>query len=316
MALTLGDHAFQGTDLFEQGVVKRFQQTSALMKVLPFRKINGDTYKYRVEEVSPGVSWRSVNEAYPESTGVIAPRIEELKLVGGDVFIDNFIKRTQNTGGDAIDHRATQYDMKARALAREFERAFFEGDPLIDPDEMMGLRARLTGGQVISAGTNGAALTLAMLDSLIDAVSMDVGSLHLFMNKTVRRKITNLVNAIGGSVVINYGTIDGAAGKVATQYNGIPINVVEDQWDFSTILGYDEQTGSSAVTASIFAVAFGEEMGVHGIYNGNGPTVDVYDVGETLLATAPGQVGRIEFYPGMCIKHPKAAARLRGITNA
>lgn len=315
MALTLQDHALQSSDLFEQGVVKRFVETSDLMKVIPFKKIRGDTYKYRVEEVAPGVSWRRVNEAYPESTGVIAPRVEELKLLGGDVFIDNFIRRTQATGGDAIDHRAVQYDMKARALAREFERSFFEGDPLVDPDEMMGMRARLTGSQVITAGTNGATLTLAMVDQLIDAVSANLGQVHLFMNKTLRRKMTNLANAIGGSVVINYEDIS-KVGRQITMYNGIPIHIVEDMWDFSTILDFDETCGSSAVTASIYAVVFGEEMGVHGIYNGDGPTVDVYDVGETLLASAPGQVGRIEFYPGLCVKHPKAAARLRGITNS
>jgi hypothetical protein len=315
MALTLADHALQGTDLMEQGVVKRFETTSPLMKYLPFKKIRGDTYKYRQEEVMPGVSWRRVNEAYPESTGVIAPRIESLSLLGGDIFIDNFIRRTEMTGGDSISHKAIQYDMKARSLAREFERAFFEGDPLVDPDEMMGLRARLTGSQVISAGTNGATLTLAMLDSLVDAVSMDLGQVHIFTNKTLKRKITNLVNAVSGAQHINY-TSQNDFGKMITSYNGIPIHAVEDMWDFSTIRDFDETTGSSAVTASIYAVVFGEEMGVTGLYNGDGPTVDVYDVGETLLASAPGHVGRIEFFPGMAIKHPKAAGRLRGLTNS
>lgn len=316
MALTLADHALQGTDLFEQGVVKRFTETSDLMKVLPFRKISGDTYKYRVEEVAPGVSWRRVNEAYPESTGVVAPRVEELKLIGGDVFIDNFILRTQRRGGDAFDEQQHQYDMKSRSLAREFERAFFEGDDLVDPDEMVGLRRRLVGNQVILAGAGGATLTLAMIDSLIDAVAADVGEIHLWMNKALRRKMTNLVNAIGGSVVVNYSSISDT-GRQIQRYNGIPIHVVEDSWDVSTILGFDEDPGDGTQdTSSIYATAFSEDMGVHAIYNGDGPTVDVQVVGETLLSAAPGQVGRIEFYPGMAIKHPRAAARLRGVTNS
>ncbi len=314
MAVTMGDYAMSSSDPYEKAVVKRFIQTSDWLEVVPFKKISGSTLTYRVEEVAPGVSWRDVNEPYPESTGVIAPRTEQLMIVGGDVFIDAFIKRTQRTGGDAFDIEGQQYDMKARALAREVERAALEGDPLVDPSEMMGLRARLTGGQVISAGTNGATLTLAMLDSLIDAVSGDLGPIHLWMNKTNRRKVTNLVNAIGGSVNVTYtGGGRGDINKMVASYQGIPIHVVEDSYDFSTILGFDETTGSSSITSSIYATALSEDMGVHMIYNGDGPMVDVRRVGETLLSAAPGQVGRIEFYPGMVIKHPKAAGRLRGV---
>src|SRR5689334_17989926 len=232
MALTLGDAAMQSSDPYVKGVVKRFMQTSDWLKLVPFPKISGATYTYRIEEVAPGVSWRDVNEPYPESTGVIAPRTETLMIVGGDVFVDNFIQRTQRQGGDGIDIVAHQYDMKSRSLAREVERAAFEGDPLVDPSEMMGLRARLTGGQVISAGTNGATLTLAMLDSLIDSVSGDLGPIHLWMSKANRRKITNLVNAIGGSVNVTYSDSGRAnINKMVESYQGIPIHVVEDSFD-------------------------------------------------------------------------------------
>ncbi len=315
MAVTLADHALQSSDKYEKGVIKRFTQTSDWLKIVPFKKINGDTYRYRQEEVAPGVSWRDVNEPFPESTGVLAPRVESLQIVGGDVFMDDFILETQGTGDDAINEKAHQYDMKARSMAREVERAAFEGDPLVDPSEMMGLRSRLVGGQVISAGTNGAQLTLAMLDSLVDAVSGDLGPLHLWMSKAHRRKVTNLVNAIGGSVVLDYsGSNRGDVNKLIPNYNGIPIHTVEDSWDFSTILAFDEITGSSAITSSIYVTALSEDMGVHMIFNGpGGKTASVKDVGPTLLSAAPGMVGRIQGYYGMCVKHPKAAARLRGI---
>jgi hypothetical protein len=314
LALTLADHAMQSSDPYEKGFVKRFTKTSDLLKVMPFKKIDGSIYRYRVEELAPGVSWRDINEPLPESTGVIAGRFEELKLLGGDVFIDNFILRTQRTGGDGFDEKAAAYDAKARSMAREIERAILEGDPLVDPSEMAGLRSRLVGSQVMSAGTNGAQLTLAMLDSLVDAVSGDLGPIHLWVSKAHRRKISNLVNAIGGSVNITYsGDSKGNVNNMITHYQGMPLHVVEDSWDFSTILAFDETTGSSSITSSIYTTALGEEMGVHCIYNGNGPTVSVQDLGETLLSAAPGKVGRAEFYPGMCIKHPKAAARLRGI---
>lgn len=314
MAGTLADLMVASSDPFEQGVIKRFRLTSDLIDLLPWKTIPTNTYKYRVEEVLPGVSWRNVNEAYPESTGLIAPRIEQTMILGGDVFLDNALLRNERKGGDAIGYQASQYDMKARALARELERSILEGDDLVDPSEMMGLRRRLTGSQVILAGAGGATLTLTMVDSLLDAVDMSLGNVHLFMSKTDRRKMTNLVNAIGGSVNITYRSLNDT-GKVIEAYYGVPIHVVEDGWDASTLLGKDEDPGDgTADTSSMYAVAFGDEMGVCGLLSGGdgNPLVDVREVGET-TSGPPGIMGRIEAYPGLMIRTPRAAARLRGI---
>lgn len=312
MAGTLADLSTQVTP-YETGAIKRFELTSDLIRLMPWKRIDGMSYRYRVEEVPPGISWRDVNEAYPESTGIIAPRTENVMIVGGDVFLDNALLRFERANG-GFDYQAQQYDMKSRSLAREIERAVFEGDDLVDPSELMGIRRRLTGSQVILAGAGGATLTKTMIDTLIDAVAMDIGNVHLFMSKANRRKLTNLVEAIGGSIVINYSD-NNQAGKVITSYGGIPVHVVEDGWDASTILGFDEDPGDgTADTSSIYALAFGEEMGVCGLINGadGDPLVDVREVGET-TSGPPGILGRIETYPGLMIKHPRAAARLRGV---
>ena len=314
MAGTLADLAVASTDPFERGVVERFRLTSDLLDILTWKPVPGLTYKYRVEEVLPGVSWRDINEAYPESTGLIAPRIESLMILGGDVFLDNALLRNERRGGDSIDYQASQYDMKAKALARELERAILEGDDLLDPSELMGIRRRLSGAQVILAGAGGATLTLAMIDSLLDAVDMSLGNVHLFMSKTDRRKMTNLVNAIGGSVNITYRSVNDT-GKVIEQYYGVPIHVVEDAWDASSLLGKDEDPGDgTADTSSIYALAVGDEGGVMGLIGGGDgdPLVDVREVGET-TSGPPGILGRIECYPGLMIRNPRAAARLRGV---
>jgi hypothetical protein len=64
------------------------------------------------------------------------------------------------------------------------------------------------------------------------------------------------------------------------------------------------------VTSSIYAVNFGEDS-VHGIFNGDGPPVEVRDLGED--QDSPGEKGRIEFFTGLVLKHPRGAARLRGV---
>ncbi len=309
MALTLSDHAVQHDNLFAQGVVKIFDEENPILKYIPMKPIDGDAHKYRVEETMPGVEWRRVNQDYNESTGVIGARVEPLYIIGGETFMDNFILRTQGRGRGSYDHRRTQWEMKARGLSREYSRAFFEGDDLVDPDEMPGLRRRLTGSQVLLAGTNGAALTLAMIDELIDTVI--AGNTHLFMNKFLRRKMTSLINQGGSSATyqITYDDVD-SLGRQTMRYGGVPIHVIEDRGNQNTILGFDETAGSSSVTSSIYAVTFGDDE-VYGIFAGDGPPVEVRDLGED--QDSPGEKGRIEFFTGLVLKHPRAAARLRGL---
>lgn len=315
MALTLSDMAIQSSDPFEAGVMERFALTSDLAKVMTWKKISGDSYRYRVEELLPGIEWRRVNQAYAESTGVISPRVEYIGILGGEFFVDRALKRMQRRNGDAVDLIVEQANMKSRALARELERAFFEGDDLVDPDELIGLRRRLTGNQVILAGTGGAVLTLSMVDTLIDAVAKSMGQVHLFMPKNVRRKLTDLVNAAGGSVRIQYTDINDV-GKQISRYDGYPIHVVEDDWDTSTILDAEDPGDGTADTYSVYAVTFGDDA-VTALVNGDEPTVvDCYQVTKETESGPPGEKWRVEIYPGMAIKHPRAAARLRGVLVA
>jgi hypothetical protein len=319
VAGTLADLAVASSDMYERGVIERFRLTSDFIALLPQKTIKGTTYKYRVEEVAPGVSWRDVNQGYPESTGVIAPRIESTMIVGGDVFIDNALLRNQRSGNDAIDLKAEQYDLKARSLARELERAYFEGDDLVNPSEMPGLRRRLTGNQVIQAGAGiGATLSLAMIDSLVDALDLSIGQPHLFMSKANRRTLTNRSLAQGNSVVINYASVSDS-GAVIERYYDAPIHIVEDNWDASTLLYFDEDPGNGVVTSSsIYACIFDEQLGVCGLLGGGDgdPLVSVREVGETTASGSgnpPGIMGRIECYPGLMLKSPRCSSRLRGV---
>lgn len=313
MAFTLADLSVQASDPLDRGVLRKFGETSSLNRTMPWRKISGSTYSYRVEETLSGIEWRRLNQGYTESTGTWSSRREDVMLLGGEFFVDRAFRRFQRTGGDAVDLIAEQASMKARALSRELERAVIEGDPLVDPDEMMGLRARLTGNQVILAGAGGATLTPAMVDSLLDAVSHDVGRVHLVMNKATRNKLTTLVTAASGAVRINYDSVSDVGERIQ-KYDGFPIVVIEDDWDASTILDAEDPGDGTADTYSMYAIAFGIEEGVHGLLNGDGPMVDCYQVTKETESGPPGEKWRIECYPGMAMKHPRAAARLRGFT--
>lgn len=302
MALTLTEAAKLSTDVLQRGVVETFARTSAVMELLPFMEIAGNSYKYNVEAALPGIAFRGVNEGYEESAGVVNQLSEGLYILGGDVDVDRFIVQTR---GNVNDIRAIQTEMKAKALALEFTRTFFKGDSAVNPNEFDGLQKRLTGSQVIDAGQDGAPLTITMLDELIDAVEGEPDV--IFCSKAMRREIKKLLQDHPGYSESSYD----AFGRPVMTYGGIPIRVIETDSAGNEILGFNETMGTNNNTASIYAVRFGAEQYVCGLRNG---TVQVRDLGE--LESKPAYRTRIEFYCGLAVFHPRAAARLRGVTKS
>ena len=69
MALTLAESAKLSQDTLAKGVLETFVQTSPILDRIPFMEIAGNAYAYDEEATLPGVAFRSVNEAYAESTG-------------------------------------------------------------------------------------------------------------------------------------------------------------------------------------------------------------------------------------------------------
>lgn len=299
MAETLLNASKLSTDVLQRGVIEIFARESAIFELLPFMDIAGNAYKYNQEQTLPGIAFRGVNEAYVESAGVVNQESEGLTILGGDVDVDKFLARTR---GNVNDLRAVQTEMKAKALSLEFTKTFFKGDSATNGNAFDGLEKRVTGSQVIEAGANGGALTLALIDELIDAVDGEPDV--LFMSKPMRRKVKGLLQA---SVhYIESG--EDSFGRPVTTYGGIPIRTIGGDATGAEILGFTETQGTDNQTGSIYAVKFGAEQYVSGLKNGN---MEVTDLGE--IDAKPVYRTRIEFYSGLAVFHPKAVARLKGI---
>lgn len=293
-ALTLIEAAKLVQDPLKRGVIELFPRTSPVLERLPFFPVNGQAYVYNQEETLPGIAFRGINESYTAETGIVNPVVEKLFIMGGISKVDRALVKTQ---GNVNNLRAIYDGMKAKAAALTFTSKFFTGDNATNPKEFDGLENRLTGDQVLDMGD--AALTLAKLDELIDAVQG--GPDVLFMNKTMRRKVNALMRAAGQATE----TVNDAFGRQISSYAGVPIAVIEDDKDGSLILDFTE-TGS---TTSIYACRFGAGEWVSGLQSGS---MDVIDLGliETVYKTL------VEWICGLAVFHPKAAARLKGITNA
>jgi hypothetical protein len=302
MALTLTEAAKLSQDTLQRGVIETFARTSSILEMLPFMDIAGNAYAYNQEGALPGIGFRDVNEGYTASEGVINPASERLYIAGGDVDVDRFLVQTR---GNINDIRAIHTEMKAKALALAITNQIFNGDQAVDPKGFDGLKKRLSGNQVIDAGTNGAELTITMLDELIDAVEGEPDA--LFCSKAMRREIKRVIQNHNGYSESQYD----AFGRPVMTYGGIPIRVIETDNLGNEILGFNETQGTASNAGSIYAIKFGAEQYVSGLQNGG---VSVRDLGE--LQEKPIYRTRIEWYTGLAVFHPRAAARLRGVVKA
>ncbi len=302
--LTLLEAAKLVQDPLKRGVIEIFPRVSPVLERLPFFNVNGQAYKYNIEETLPGIAFRGINESYTEDTGVVNPAVEALYILGGLSKVDRALIKTQ---GNAANLRATYDGMKAKSVALEYTKKFFVGSNSTDPNEFDGLFNRLTGDQVIDMGSTsgGDTLDLAKLDELMDAVqgSPDV----LFMNKTLRRKVSALVRAAGQAIE----TVNDSFGRQLTAYAGTPIAVIEEDKDGNLILPFseDDSNDDAASCTSIYACRFGLTEYISGLQAGS---MDVLDQG----LSGTQYTTLIEWICGLGVFHPKAAARLRGIKNA
>lgn len=292
--LTLAEASKLIQNPLQRGVVETFPRTSPVLEKLPFLDVAGNAYHWNREQTMPGIGFRSYNETYTESTGVIQPMVEVLKIFGGVSRVDRALVKTQ---GKVNDLRAVQDSMKAKAAALDFTKNFFKGDSTGNPKGFDGLEKRLTDPQVIDgSGIPGPELCLAV-DKLIDAVAGQPDM--LFMNKDMRRALNVSMRSQGQAVE----TVSDVFGRQIPAYAGIPIGIIEEDAEGNPILGFDEEDD----TTSIYAVRFGVQEWVSGLQAG---AMEVIDQG---LVDVWYQT-MIEWICSIAIFHPKAAARFSGLT--
>jgi hypothetical protein len=319
MALTLAQAAPLSQNSLQRGVLETFVQNSPVLDRLPLMPIEGNAYAYNEEATLPGVAFRSVNEAYVESTGTVNQKTESLVILGGDADVDRFIVQTR---GNLNDQRAVQTAMKVKAASYKFQDTFFNGGITVDTKSFDGLRKRLTGAQVIAAGTNGAPVVgngasdaqafFDALDALVAAVpgiNGDNGA--IYANSKIASKIRSAGRRLGGVEMVR----EDITGKRVLTWNGIPVLDPGQNLAGADILAQTETQGTaSGTTSSVYAVKFGQDEGdqaVTGLTNGG---VMVDDLG--LLQSQPVYRTRVEFYCGLGVFGGRAAARLTGVLNA
>jgi hypothetical protein len=254
MAMTLAEAAKLSNDMLLQGVVETIIKDSPVLQRLPFIEIVGNGLTYNQENTLPSIDFYDVGDTWTESTPTFTQVTANLKIMGGDADVDNFLKTTRS---NIQDLQAAVIELKAKALRDKFDTTFIYGNSSTNAKEFDGLKKLINTGtagpQVIAMGATGATLTLDKLDQLIDAVKGGKPDL-LLMSRRSRRKINTLIRAAGG---IAQNDRD-AWGNFVQLWDGVPIGVNDYILDTHVLSGSVETATTGGTCSTIYAVQFGE----------------------------------------------------------
>lgn len=297
------------------GVIKTFVDTSPLLAAMPMLPIMGNSFAWTRQVALGSAGTRAVNGSFTESAGQVENRSVGLKIIGGDLDVDQFLLATHGP-----EHRAIQEQAKAALIAQTISWQIIKGSvtaaggATADANGIDGLQVRYGGGfgstAVVDAGENAAqillnggasdALSLRDLDTAIQATENPT---HLLMAKKMRVNMTaKLRNAA------SLATSRDEYGRIVTTYNGIPIIDADVLGTVSGLeqLGFNENNDS---TTSIYVLSL-SDMGLAMVTNGG---VQVRDLGEQNAKAV--QRTRVEMYCNIADMHPRCVTRLYNIAD-
>ena len=291
-------------EMLEAGVYATYLE-SQLFQYLKFQEIPGNSLSFLQEDVLGMATFRAINEGYATSYSKTHRVTEVLSIMGGDIDVD--VATVNMTPG--IDIRASEVTSKIRAMSMNAQEAVIKSSVADDPKAFNGLQVRLTGSQLIAAGSTsgGDALSLFKLDQAIKAV---VNPTAIICNTTMSIRLSQASRNTSVGGFITYGQDE--FGKQLTMYNGLPIVEMRENSIGDDILPFDEAApaGGTAQCTSIYVVSLAED-GVVMLQNGK---MRVRDLGE--LNDMPVFRTRIEWYTALAMKRRRCASRIWGITNA
>jgi hypothetical protein len=299
MPLLLAESAKLSNDLVQRGVIETILDESPMLRVMPFLEVEGNSFKYNQELALGGAAFYPVNGVWTEGSATFTQKTAGLAILGGDADTDNFIQRSRS---NLNDQRAIQTVLKAKDVARKWESTVLYGDSSADPNAFDGLSTLITtsgnSGQVITPAAGGGALTLALVDQLIDLVRGGKPDCLLTTRKQ-RRKLKALLTASAHYVESG----ESSFGRNVMHYDGIPVLVSDFLTDTEAA---DNGTGNTF--SSLWALHFSPADGLTGLTNGG---IEAIDIGP--LETKDASRVRIRWYVGQALLRDSAVGRLRGL---
>lgn len=318
MAVTLLQSALTAEangEFKKAGVLKTFADSSPLLAAMPMLPIQGSAFAWTRQASLGSAGFRAVNGSFSESAGTVETRTVAMKIIGGDLDVDEFLVQAHGPA-----HRAIQEQAKAALIAQTISYQIIKGSvaggggSTGDANGFDGLQVRYGGGfgstAVVDGGENagqilqnsgGGALSMRSLDEAIQAVENPT---HLLMAKKMR---VNIQAFLRGSSSVQM--VKDEYGRLVTTYNGLPILDADVLGTVSGLeqIGFNENNDSST---SIYCLSL-TDMGLCMPTVGG---VQVRDLGEQNAKAV--RRTRVEMYANIADIHPRCVSRLYDISDA
>ena len=296
MALTLTESAKLSQDMLLTGVIETIVKDSPVLQAIPFIEVVGNGLTYNQEKTLPSVAFYEPGDTWDESTPTFTQVTANLKILGGDADVDNFVKATRS---NLQDLEATVVALKAKATQQTFDTTFIDGNSTTNSKAFDGIDKLAVASQTVSMGANGGSLTLDKLDETIDKVRGGKPDM-LIMSRRSRRKLSSLGRAAGSGVVV---ADRNQFGMMTDYYDGIPVGVSDYVNDAKTV-------GTSRDCSTIYAVQWGEGA-VAGLTAPGGLQMERVGSLETKDATRV----RVKWYVAIAVFNSLKLAKLSGVRS-
>ena len=311
-ALTLLEMAKQARemgDILKAGIVEQYAGNSPILDVIGFEERAGGVVEWLQEKKLPVMANRAINEGFTADSGEVEKRIEKVVIAGGEIKIDTAGLKLY--GSNVL---TTQISMSLKSLQLKWHSDFFNGVHATNPKEFTGLKLRAGGTQLVQAGSTsgGDALSLSALRRAIAKVRPinPRAVVRIYSNLELALRYQDAISnpSISGYVVQTKNDI----GVEAPTFRGYEWHAIEEDAEGDQILGFAEtgSGGGSAVTSSIYVVAFSPED-LTGIQTGG---IDVRDLGE--MQTETKRLIRMDWLNNFATYNPRSFARLAGVKDA
>jgi hypothetical protein len=286
-------------------VIEMFAKSVDFFEVLPFEGLKGSVFVYYRQAVLPTPQFRAINEGSSSGHGTITPLQESTAIIDHDIDVDRAIIDRHGP-----ERRNYEEQMGITAFGQLWATTLIKGDQSTNRRVFNGLQIRCNKySRDIhnSASSGGAALSLANLDTAINAVNNPTHILAPYASRPLWIQAARNTT-LSGFVMQTWDQV----GELKMSYAGLPFMWGYPKDDHPPMLDFTEvgSGGGSAVTASLYVASVGEGK-LRGLQV---RPIEARDIG--LLQDGKTYRTHLSWDVGMVDEHKYCLSRLDSWTNA
>jgi hypothetical protein len=324
--ITLAQLAQVETDPMKKFIELMILRECKVMQTLPFENVTSLKVGAQWWETLPtGGAWRSLNEGYSSSEdGQLGGGEEALFGFGTDITFDRVLEQVKNVVRDPIQ---LQTEGKLKSMTLDWNYAFINGDPAVDPKQFAGLKKRVAALPARQTINFTAGATDAALDPTASAANarrffdiLEQGWRYCNQGR-VSEILCNEDFILGLARACRYMQTQGnfldvtqdTFGRDLVTWRGKPLTDMGMKKDMSTeVMGYEAGLdGTASAAMSVYMASYDPSDGLYGIQLNDMTVYDPLNGGE--METKPSKLRRVDWWNGLANFGRYSIVRLRNL---